>query len=216
MPGARGEIWASGFRNPYKMSFDRKTGALYVADVGQNDIEEIDRVKRGGNYGWPVKEGTFAFDNNGAGNGFVTADSVSGPYRDPIAQYDHCQGPVDPGLAGPCPVREGVAIVGGFVYRGDDVDGLRGRYVFGDYSRGFFKSDGRLFYLDRHRQVKELALDTGTPLGMGVLGIAQDAEGELYVFAKSGARPGNSGITDPANTTGVVMRIMEAGEHDDD
>ena len=216
MPGARGEIWALGFRNPYKMSFDREGGALYVADVGQNDVEEISRVERGGNYGWPVKEGTFAFDNNGTGDGFVTADSVSGAYIDPIAQYDHCQGPVDPGLAGPCPVREGVAIVGGFVYRGEDVDGLRGRYVFGDYSRGFFNSAGRLFYLDHSRQVKELVLDTGMPLGMSVLGIAQDAEGELYVFAKSGAVPGNAGITDPANTTGVVMRITEAREHDDD
>jgi glucose/arabinose dehydrogenase len=212
MPGARGEIWALGFRNPFKMSFDRRTGALFVADVGQNDVEEVDRVRRGGNYGWPVKEGRFAFDNNGAGNGFVTADTVAGPYRDPIAQYDHCLGPVDPGLVGPCPVREGTAIVGGFVYRGARVDDLRGRYVFADYSQDFFRSAGRLFYLDGRHRVRELKLDTGMPLGMGVLGIAEDARGELYVLAKSGAVPGNTGITDPTNMTGVVMRISEADD----
>lgn len=216
MPGARGEIWALGFRNPYKMSFDRKTGALFVADVGQNAIEEVNRVKRGGNYGWPVKEGSFAFDNNGTGNGFVTADAIGAPYINPIAQYDHCLGPVDPGLAGPCPVAEGVAIVGGFVYRGHKVDDLRGRYIFGDYSQSFFSSQGRLFYLDRENRVKELKLDTGMPLGKSVLGIAEDARGELYVFAKSGAVPGNTGITDPTNATGVVLRITEAREHDDD
>jgi hypothetical protein len=69
-PGARGEIWAFGLRNPYKMSFDSETGQLYVADVGQNDIEEIDIVTRGMNYGWPIKEGTFAFSRqNGLGTG---------------------------------------------------------------------------------------------------------------------------------------------------
>jgi glucose/arabinose dehydrogenase len=216
MPAARGEIWALGFRNPYKMSFDRQTGALFVADVGQNDVEEIDQVWRGQNYGWPVKEGTFAFDNNGLADGFVTADPVSGRYVDPIAEYDHCIGPVDPGLVGPCPVKEGVAVVGGFVYRGHKVEGLRGRYVFGDYSQRFFGSVGRLFYLDATNQVRELKLDTGKPLGMSVLGLGQDARGELYVFAKSGARPGNTGITDLANATGVVMRITGADDTGDD
>jgi glucose/arabinose dehydrogenase len=216
-PGARGEIWALGFRNPYKMSFDRRTGDLYVADVGQNDVEEVDRVTRGGNYGWPVKEGTFAFDNNGAGNGFVTGDAVSGPYIDPIAQYDHCLGPVSPTLVGPCPALEGVAIVGGFVYRGDDIDALRGRYVFGDYSRNFFASDGRLFTASRRGgPVTELALTSGPRLGTSVLGIGEDAHGELYVLGKTGAKPGNAGITDPTNMTGTVMKVVAApgdGDH---
>jgi len=214
MPGARGEIWALGFRNPYKMSFDRKSGHLHVADVGQNDIEEVDRIRRGGNYGWPVKEGTFAFDQNGDANGFVTADGITGEYIDPKAQYDHCLGPVDPALVGPCPSLEGTAAVGGFVYRGREVDSLRGRYVFGDYSRSFFTSDGRLFYLDRHARVRELRLETGMPLGLGLLGIAEDARGELYVLGKSGAVPGNTGITDPANMSGVVLRITEAEDDD--
>ncbi len=214
--GARGEIWALGFRNPYKMSFDRKTGDLLVADVGQNDVEEIDRVTVGGNYGWPLKEGSFAFDQNGAANGFVTADSVPGPYIDPVSQYDHCAGPVSPTLAGPCPVLEGIAVTGGFVYRGHDVKALRGQYVFGDYSRGFFSSTGRLFTASLPGGPAELRLATGQALGLGVLGIGEDAEGELYVLGKSGARPGNTGITDPTNTSGVVLRIVDPNRHGGD
>lgn len=213
--GARGEIYALGFRNPYKMSFDSKTGTLYVADVGQNDLEEVDVVVKGGNYGWPVKEGTFAFDQNGAANGFVTADAVMGNYIDPIAQYDHCKGPVAPDIAGPCPQKEGVATVGGFVYRGDEIEELRGHYVFGEYSTDFFASDGRLFYLDDHNQVTELRLEGQAKLGLGLLGIGQDSDGELYVLGKSGAAPGNTGITQTTNTSGVVRQLVEAGDDDD-
>jgi glucose/arabinose dehydrogenase len=154
--GARGEIWAYGFRNPYKMSFDVSTGQLYVADVGQNDVEEIDIVQRGGNYGWPVKEGTFAFDQNGTVDGFVTADIISG-FVDPIAEYDHCVHPA--ALVEACPKKEGGAIVG------------------------------------------------KAKLGMSVLGIGEDARGELYVLGKSGAAPGNIGITDPSNMSGVVRKL---------
>lgn len=215
VPGARGEIWALGFRNPYKMSFDRKTGDLLVADVGQNDLEEVDLVTRGGNYGWPVKEGSFAFDQNGAANGFVTADAVTGPYIDPVSEYDHCAGPVSPTQAGPCPQLEGIAVTGGFVYRGHDVKALRGRYVFGDYSRGFFSSTGRLFVTSLPGRPAELQFAGGQPLGLGVLGIGEDADGELYVLGKSGARPGNTGVTDPTNTSGVVLRIVDPNDHDD-
>jgi glucose/arabinose dehydrogenase len=213
---ARGEIWAYGFRNPYKMSFDSKTGDLYVADVGQNDIEEIDIVTAGMNYGWPVKEGSFAFEQNGAGPGFVTADTVAGPFVDPIAEYDHCKGPVAPDLAGPCPQPEGVAIVGGFVYRGHEIDELRGHYVFAEYSTNFFASAGRLLYLDDDNQVKEFNIDGTSELGLGVLGIGQDARGELYVLGKSGAVPGNTGITDVTNTSGVVQKLVPVDDDDDD
>jgi glucose/arabinose dehydrogenase len=211
--GVEGEdaIWAYGFRNPYKMSFDRKTGELYVADVGQNDIEEIDIVTKGGNYGWPVKEGTFAFNNNGALPGFVTADVTTGNYIDPIAQYDHCLGPVSPTQVGPCPKLEGVSITGGFVYRGEKIKELRGHYVFGDYSTGFFSSTGRLFYLDDNRAIKELNLADGEALNRSLLGIGEDEKGELYVLGKTGAvaagptNPPDTGIT--TKQTGEVLRI---------
>ena len=213
-PGARPEIWAYGFRNPYKFSFDRKTQVLYLADVGQNDIEEVDIVVKGGNYGWRVKEGSFAFDPNGALPGFVTADSISG-YIDPIAQYDHCLGPVADG-PGACPRREGVSVTGGFVYRGHEVHDLRGMYVFGDYSRSFFTSDGRLFVTGAAGGTpSELQISGQASLGMSLLGIAEDSRGELYLIGKTGARPGNTGITDPANTSGAVYRIVDPGDDDD-
>jgi hypothetical protein len=185
-----------------------------VADVGQNDIEEIDIVTRGMNYGWPIKEGTFAFSRQNL-PGFVTGDQVTGPFVDPIAEYDHCIGPVAPNLVGPCPRAEGIAIIGGFVYRGKEIEELRGHYVFGDYSQNFFKSAGRLFYLDDQNQIKEFRLAGMSELGSSVLGIGQDARGELYVLGKTGAVPGNVGITDPNNTTGAVRKLTPADKGDD-
>ncbi len=130
--GGVAEIYADGFRNPFRFSFDSATGDLIVADVGQNHIEEIDQVVSGGNYGWHVKEGTFLFDPN---TGDVTADSPGLPagLLDPVAQYDH---------------DEGIAIVGGFVYHGTAIPELIGKYVFGDFSLGFGAPGGRLFYAD--------------------------------------------------------------------
>jgi len=204
------EIFAYGFRNPFRMSFDSRTGELWVGDVGQNDLEEVDVVRAGGNYGWPIKEGTFRFDDGGAGPGFVTADSPGSPggLLDPVAEYDHAS-PV----AG---VREGIAIVGGFVYRGHRVEELRGRYVFGDYSRIFARPQGRLFVLERDacgstpRCVAELAVDGQASLGLAVLGFGRDARGEIYVLGSG------TGVVD--GTTGVVLRIAGArdGDEEDD
>lgn len=204
------EVFAYGFRNPFRISFDSRTGELWAGDVGQNDVEEVDVVTIGGNYGWPVKEGTFRFDNGGAGPGFVTADSPGAPagLRDPVAQYDHAS-PV----AG---VKEGIAIVGGFVYRGHRLEELRGRYVFGDYSRAFARPQGRLFVLERAacgstpRCVAELAIVGQPSLGLAVLGFGQDARGELYVLGSG------TGVVD--GTTGVVLRIAAARDRleDDD
>ena len=203
--GVRGEIWAYGLRNPYKMSFDTATNRLYVADVGQNDIEEIDIVSRGLNYGWPAKEGSFAFDQNGTGPGFVTADIVTGAYVDPIAQHDHCIPPVS--ATGECQASEGSAVVGGFVYRGKTIKKLRGLYFFGNYGTEFSTSSGRLFYLDALNQVKEFRFAGRRNLGLSVLGFGQDARGEVYLLGKSGASQSNVGITDPNNRSGVVLKL---------
>jgi glucose/arabinose dehydrogenase len=199
------EIYAYGFRNPFRMSFDPRTGGLWVGDVGQNDIEEVDVVMAGGNHGWPVKEGTFLFDGGGAGPGFVTADSPGRPagLLDPVAQYDHAS-PVTG-------VSEGIAVVGGFVYRGRRVEALRGRYVFGDYSRAFARPQGRLFALGHEpcgstpRCVQELAVEGRSSLGLAVLGFGRDARGELYLLGSE------TGVV--AGTTGVVLRI--AARHED-
>ncbi len=163
--GALREIYAFGFRNPFRFSFDRGTGALYLGDVGQNDIEEVDIVVKGGNYGWATKEGTLFFFNNGAGAGFAsTTDNGLVPQGaiDPIAQYDTH--------------HEGHSVIGGFVYRGSKFPQLAGRYVFGDFARLFRfpagpNDSGRLFYLTQKntkpglRQINELYVPGQPPPG---------------------------------------------------
>jgi len=171
-PGFVDEIFAYGLRNPFRFSFDSGTGSLFIGDVGQNDIEEVDVGAAGGNYGWNDKEGSFFFDPNGAAKGFATdlAPGVPTGLIDPIAEYDH---------------NEGSAVIGGFVYRGTRIPALAGRYVFGDFS-------GRLFYLDGSGQIRELAMNV--PFGRALLGFGQDANGELYALANGSGTPfGNTG-----------------------
>ena len=115
--GVRPEIWAYGLRNPWRYSFDRETGDLYIADVGQNSIEEVSFQPAGSaggeNYGWNDTEGSRCFSPGEAcdKSGFVL----------PIAEYSH---------------EEGCSITGGYVYRGQSETALRGHYVFGDYCSG--------------------------------------------------------------------------------
>ncbi len=131
VPGAAKEVWAYGLRNPFRMSFDSETGRLFAGDVGQNDLEEVDVIVKGGNYGWNRKEGTFCFALNGILPGFATPTCRAGTPAgliDPIAQYDTRV--------------EGFSVIGGFVYRGHKFKQLRGRYVFGDYSAIFSFPNG--------------------------------------------------------------------------
>jgi glucose/arabinose dehydrogenase/plastocyanin len=181
------EIYAYGFRNPYTFSFDRLTGELYVADVGQNQVEEVNRVFKGGNYGWPIKEGAFFFDGNGTNAGFITripVRDVPSNLVDPIAQYDH---------------DDGLAIVGGFVYRGAKIPGLLGRYVAGDWG-SFASPTGRLFHLDRS-EFKEFRISgQDRPFGLWLKGLGEDAKGELYAFGST-----NLG---PSGVSGQMFRIV--------
>jgi glucose/arabinose dehydrogenase len=183
--GADPEIWAYGFRNPFRMSFDTATGYLYAADVGQNDIEEVDVVWPGGNYGWPVKEGTFLFDMNGDEPGFTTVNSPGVPAGmiDPIAQYDH---------------DEGVSVTGGFVYHGRSIPALEGSYVFGDWTSSFAGPMGRVFHL-----TDDGIAELGEP-GIFVSGFGQDARGEVYVLGTQNVAP--------VGETGVVMRLVPSGD----
>jgi glucose/arabinose dehydrogenase len=192
------EIWAWGLRNPFSFGFERGTGALYLADVGQNNMEEIDLITRGGNYGWNIKEGTFYFD---AADGNI----VSAPVRpvppglvDPIAQYDH---------------DDGLAIIGGHVYHGTALPALAGRFVFGDWG-SFGAPSGRLFYLDATNGVKELRLGAeDRPLGYWLKGFGEDTAGELYLMASNSLGPdGNTGrvlklvsLPVPARVTDVSL-----------
>jgi glucose/arabinose dehydrogenase len=185
------EIYAYGFRNPFRFSFDTATGDLYVADVGQNDIEELNLVTAGENYGWRIKEGSFYFDPNGSSPGFVSGipavplpDDV--PLVDPIAEYDH---------------GDGLSIIGGFVYHGSLIPDLAGKYVFGEFGTGFGTPSGRLFYLDTGNVIKELQIGAAdVPLGVWVKGMGQDSQGEVYVLG--------SGTLGPTGSTGQVYRLL--------
>jgi glucose/arabinose dehydrogenase len=180
------EIFAYGFRNPFRFSFDSVTGELIVADVGQNNIEEIDIVKIGGNYGWNLKEGTFRFNPD---TGEISDDLTGLPEEliDPVAQYNH---------------DDGLSIIGGYVYRGMSIPELEGKYVFGDFSRSFAPPDGRLFYADLETgQINEfiIGIDDVSP-ELYIKGLGQDSSGELYVLASSNLGPYGNG--------GVVLKII--------
>lgn len=182
------EIFAYGLRNPFSFHFDRATGDLWLGDVGQNRIEEINIITSGGNYGWSVKEGSFYFYPNGAAAGYVTeypTRPVPPGLIDPVAEYDH---------------DDGTAVIGGTVYRGSALPALVGRYVFGDW--GVFGSpSGRLYYLDAGMNVKEFRVGLeDRPLGLYLKGFGEDAAGELYIFA---SRPQG-----PTGAGGVMLKLV--------
>ncbi len=191
------EIYAYGLRNPFLFSFDSTTGDLYAADVGQNDIEEIDIITSGGNYGWRLKEGTFFFDPAG----FVTTEPVEplpSGLSDPIAEYDH---------------DEGLSIIGGFVYRGTEIPSLEGLYVFGDFGSSFSTPNGRLFYLDSSDEIMEFQYgsdDTQTP-DIWIKGFGEDLDGNIYVCGSTEIGPfGSTGVVYKINpvTSSVINWIL--------
>jgi len=111
--GGLPEIWAYGLRNPWRFSFERDTGRLFVGDVGQDKYEEIDILQRGGNFGWNVMEGMHCF-NPATGCNLMSLVL-------PIAEYDH---------------TEGDAVIGGPVYKGTAIPNLGGAYIFSDFGSG--------------------------------------------------------------------------------
>ena len=155
--GARGEIWAYGFRNIWRMSFDSKTGKLWAADVGQNLWEEIDIVERGGNYGWNPREGQHPFGDKGVGPrpGLI----------EPIWEYYH---------------DIGKSITGGHVYRGKKVPALAGLFLYADYVSGNIWA---LRYDEKAKRVTgNHPLRQG---GFPVYSFGEDGQGELYVLTST-------------------------------
>lgn len=165
-PGDMKEIYAYGFRNPYRMNFDPTTGKLYVGDVGQDQREEVDIVTPGGNYGWPFFEGTR---NNTADAGrTLPAGFTSIP---PIAEYTH---------------GDGNAIIGGAVYRGSAAPALDGKYVFGDLSGT--TGTARLFYTSgAGGTISELKYSSaGITPPAEVYSFGTDANDNLYAMFSDG------------------------------
>lgn len=190
-PGALGEVWASGLRNPQQFSWDADTGRMLIADIGQSQLEEVNVGIAGGNYGWPLREGTFARGSSTDPNVYDTPANP-GTFRDPVAQFDH-EEIARSGLLGLS------AISGVFAYTGSLVPELTGMTVLSELV------SGRLFYYDPlsitgsgTALLRELGLnfegrDTtmsqldGNPAFAGRvdLRLGNDNAGEIYLLSKS-------------------------------
>lgn len=179
---AKPEIWAYGFRNPWRASFDRGgSRELFAADVGQDGYEEVDIVTKGGNYGWRIKEGAHCF--NPADTRNPPADcpehgANGDKLIDPILEYKNFKAHAK------APDAQGISITGGFVYRGKALPQLAGKYIFGDWSRAWVKADGVLFAATKGSSGK-WSWERITPashaegLGLYITAFGEDAEGEL-------------------------------------
>ena len=181
------EIYAFGLRNVFRFSFDAPSDKLIAGDVGQDHVEEIDLIEPAKNYGWNRKEGTFLFNSTTGGVSFDPSPDPA--LANPLAQYSH---------------DDGIAVLGGFVYRGNTVLALPGKYIFGDLT-GPGSVSGRLFYLDdlNSSTVRELRIGNDErTLGVLLKGFGQDANGEIYVL-------GDTNIG-PTGTTGRVLKIVPA------
>jgi glucose/arabinose dehydrogenase len=205
-----GEIWALGFRNPHRMSWDSGgAGVMLISEIGENNIEEIEVGVAGAHYGFPHREGTFRFDPADRQSVYpLDAGVRDAAFTAPAAQYDH---------------DEGRAVVGGYVYRGELIPDLYGHYVFGDIPTG------RIFHFD------VADLDAGDPVAIRELSLVGpdgtavflrtlvdsnrvdlhfgvDGDGELYVLTKADGAVRR--LTGQASR--ITVRPLLTGEFDDE
>jgi glucose/arabinose dehydrogenase len=204
----RPEIYAWGMRNPWRISFDRQTKELYAADIGQDLYEEVDIIKKGGNYGWPVREGYHCFNQE---DGRVEPEDCpraakdGSPLIDPIFEYKSFRSfRNDPGALG-------ISITGGYVYRGKAIPALAGKYVFADWSRNMGVADGVLFVATRlSPKGKAWSLEKLNPeshpgaLRFTIPAFGEDADGELYVFSNA--------TSQLIGKSGKVWKIVAGGK----
>jgi glucose/arabinose dehydrogenase len=167
--GAQHEIYAYGFRNPWRWSFDKETGDLWVGDVGQDLWEEVDLVTGGGNYGWNVREGAHHFKPGPDG----------AQYIEPVMEYTHQPKLQSQGMFPDHSI--GLCVIGGYVYRGKKYPSLDGIYIYGDYNLGTIWG----FRYDRAAH-KVAAQGTMLEQKKNICSFAEDADGELYVIMQDG------------------------------
>ncbi len=157
--GWREEIYAYGFRNPWRFSFDLTTNKLWLGDVGQFRYEEVDTISNGGNYGWNKLEGFHCYPDTNS------CDTSGRNFIPPVWEYQH--NTIPPLLS--------YAVVGGFVYRGSSMPGLYGKYVYGDYSQGIIYA---LTYEDVSPPRNQLLIDTN----FAISSFGEDQNKELYIL----------------------------------
>jgi glucose/arabinose dehydrogenase len=203
------EIWASGVRNPWRFSFDRQTGDLWIADVGQGRREEIDFQSAGDhggeNYGWKIMEGTLCNLSDACPASVPACDSPA--FTSPVLEYDH---------------SSGCAVTGGYVYRGNAVTALQGVYVFGDLCSGTIWAAAR--------QGSGFTVRTVPATISQLINFGEDSSGELYAsnvdgqlfrFTGTAQTPKETvGLYDPpdslfdlksANSAGAAVRVVRFG-----
>lgn len=181
----RPEIYAYGFRNAWRISFDRGgKRELFAADVGQDLYEEVDIVVKGGNYGWNIREGLHCFDPKNPKKSPDDCPKVGRdgePLIDPIFEYKSFRSfPKDP-------EGKGISITGGYVYRGKTLPQFEGKYLFADWSRNWVKADGVFYVASRQGDGKwtlEEAKPASHPNGLNayITSFGEDSQGELYVM----------------------------------
>ncbi|CAK9037553.1 Alpha-L-fucosidase (Alpha-L-fucoside fucohydrolase) [Durusdinium trenchii] len=187
-PDALPELYAAGFRNPQTLSFDTETGRLFVGDIGQLNVEEINLIAEGGNYGWSLREGTYRFDTPFDADTLVEdplAVRQQDSFIDPVAQFDHLDG------------GNTQAVVAGFVYHGTLAPQLSGKFLFSSLStdRIYFADATSLVNDDNPSDIFQLPLvdelggstSLGEIVGSGRANVrfGQDEDGEIYVISKA-------------------------------
>ncbi|MCJ7445456.1 MAG: PQQ-dependent sugar dehydrogenase [Methanotrichaceae archaeon] len=192
------EVYALGLRNPWRISFDTEGDhGLFISDAGQNLWEAVDLATKGGNYGWNIKEGTHCFNPKNPNESPSTCPDkgISGePLIDPIIEYAHDLGKV---------------VVGGYVYRGQALPEISGKYIFADWSNNFTKGNGTLLAatpsakgLWNLEEIK-IANNPSGKVDEFIRSFGLDDDGELYVLT--------SDIAGPNGSTGKIYKIVPAG-----
>lgn len=183
--GSLGEIYAMGFRNAHRLTWDQADGKMLASGIGQHMIEEINIIEPGRNYGWPEREGTFRFDKHGDFQQLYALPENDEAYgfTYPVAQFDH---------------DHGAAICGGYVYYGEQIPALQGKYVFGDIFYGrIFAVDAADLRFGHQSPISEFKIRIEGNLAKNLMEITSqfnnkadlrfgiDSKGELYVFTKA-------------------------------
>ncbi|MBU2951072.1 PQQ-dependent sugar dehydrogenase [Tamlana agarivorans] len=184
--GALGEIWAYGFRNPHRFSWDSEgTNKMFIGNIGEKNVDAVYLGEPGANYGWNAREGSFLFKTTDPNNVYPLPVNDNFGYTYPVAQYDH---------------DEGYALLGGFVYRGNTYPDLQGKYIFGDVVKGriFYTEESDMISGQSFAKINEFIIYDENLNQTSFLNLANysradlrfgmDAQGELYALSKQNGK----------------------------